>query len=179
MKPIKEMKQPELAAYVQSSLRQHGINSVLTGGALVSLYASGKYVSLDIDLILALLKELSQVKDIMRTMGFTKPGRHYQHPDTQFLIEFPKGPLSFGGDGDIDTVAIETVVGLLNALSPTDCVKDRLSHYYFWEDQQGLLQARLVAANHEIDLEAIENWSRSIDKGEAFDRIRESLQQLD
>ena len=39
MKPIAEMSQLELAAFVQEHLRQHGIDTVLTGGSAVMLYS--------------------------------------------------------------------------------------------------------------------------------------------
>ncbi|GEM_PF-3002824 len=51
MKPIGQMTQLELAAFVQEHLRQRGIDSVLTGGAAVILYSRNRYVSRDIDLI--------------------------------------------------------------------------------------------------------------------------------
>ncbi len=36
MKPISKMSRAELAAYIQSHLREKGIESVLTGGSAVS-----------------------------------------------------------------------------------------------------------------------------------------------
>jgi len=51
MKSIKEMTQGELAALVQSNLREKGIDVVLSGGASVSIYSSNRYVSLDLDLV--------------------------------------------------------------------------------------------------------------------------------
>ena len=51
MKPIKEMTNAELAAFVESHLRERGIEVVLSGGACVSIYSNGKYVSSDLDLI--------------------------------------------------------------------------------------------------------------------------------
>lgn len=47
MKSIRDMSQAELGAYVQSHLRNRGIDVVLSGGALVALYTSGKYISGD------------------------------------------------------------------------------------------------------------------------------------
>lgn len=51
MKQIKNMSQSELAAYIQDSLAQEGIEVVLSGGSAVSFYSSNKYVSKDLDLI--------------------------------------------------------------------------------------------------------------------------------
>jgi hypothetical protein len=43
----------------------------------------------------------------------------------------------------------------LKVLSPTDCVKDRLCAFYFWNDLQGLEQAVLVAKSQQVDLKEI------------------------
>lgn len=51
MKPIKDMSQAELAAYVQNQLSARGIEVVLSGGTVVGLYSHGKYVTKDIDLV--------------------------------------------------------------------------------------------------------------------------------
>jgi len=51
MKSIKKMTNAELAAFIQSHLRNKGIDVVLSGGACVSIYSSNRYVSMDLDLI--------------------------------------------------------------------------------------------------------------------------------
>ena len=51
MKPIKNMTQAEVAAYVQSHLQEKGITVILSGGATVSVYTLNKYVSADVDLV--------------------------------------------------------------------------------------------------------------------------------
>ena len=51
MKPINAMTQGELAAYVQTRLREKGIQLVLSGGATVSIYSGNRYISRDLDLV--------------------------------------------------------------------------------------------------------------------------------
>jgi hypothetical protein len=51
MKPIDKMSQIEVGAFVQSYLREKGIDVVLSGGAAVSFYTKNKYVSKDLDFI--------------------------------------------------------------------------------------------------------------------------------
>lgn len=53
---------------------------------------------------------------------------------------------------------IETVQGILRLLSPTDCVKDRLAGYYYFNDRQCLEQALLVAKEHSINIAALKKW---------------------
>jgi hypothetical protein len=51
MKPVEAMTQGELGAFVQSHLREKGIIVVLSGGASVSIYSNGRYVSRDLDMV--------------------------------------------------------------------------------------------------------------------------------
>jgi len=64
----------------------------------------------------------------------------------------------------------------LQIISPTDCVKDRLAHYYHWGDRQCLQQAILVAAKHDIDLKEIQEWSKSEGKFDEFEKIKKDLE---
>ena len=156
MKPIQEMNQAELAAFVQEHLRAREIEVVLSGGAVVGIYSDGKYVSKDIDLVNAQFVERHRIESAMQEIGFIPVGRHFEHPNSDQIIEFPTGPLSLGSDKvtQINEIMMET--GILRTLSPTDCVKDRLSHYFHWGDQQCLVQAKLVAANHLIDFNDVQ-----------------------
>ena len=96
MKPIKDMTQLELAAFVQSYLAANGIDVVLSGGAVVVFYTSGKYVSLDIDLVNRYYSKYSVISGLMEELGFQVMGRHFEHPASDFYVEFPPGPLSIG-----------------------------------------------------------------------------------
>jgi hypothetical protein len=71
---------------------------------------------------------------------------------------------------------MEFATGTLRLLSCTDCVKDRLAHYYHWKDRQCLDQAVMVAAVSAVDLEEIERWSRHEGMEEEFQQIRAMLQ---
>jgi len=60
-------------------------------------------------------------------------------------------------------------------ISATDCVKDRLCAYYFWNDQQGLAQAVLVTRNQKVDLKEVMRWSKGEGKEQEFEIFREKL----
>jgi hypothetical protein len=51
VKPVGRMSLAELAAYVCSHLRKHGIRVVLSGGACVSIYTQNRYQSYDLDFV--------------------------------------------------------------------------------------------------------------------------------
>jgi len=82
MKKIKNMRQVELAAYIQDSLQVEGIQVVLSGGSAVSFYSSNKYVSKDLDLINTGIARRSKIKSVMENLGFTEKGRYFIHPET-------------------------------------------------------------------------------------------------
>jgi hypothetical protein len=175
MKSIKEMTQGELAAFIQSHLREKGIDVVLSGGAAVSIYSRSKYVSWDLDLINPYSAKRRMLRQAMQELGFHEEGRHFEHPDTQFFVEFPPGPLAVGVEPvrQIDEIKFST--GMLRIISPTDCVKDRLAAYYHWDDLQCLEQAVLVAQANKIDLAEIQRWSAGEGKLEEFIHIRDKL----
>lgn len=161
MKPINKMTAVELAAFIQSFLWQAGIRVVLSGGSAVSFYSENKYLSKDIDLVDPGIASRKQISLAMQREGFTKNGRYFSHPDTEILVEFPAGPLSVGNKlvASVQEFPLET--GILRILSATDCVKDRLSAYYYWGDLQGLEQAVMVAKHQAVDLPDVEHWSQA------------------
>jgi hypothetical protein len=73
----------------------------------------------------------------------------------------------------VDEIATET--GSFKLLSPTDCVKDRLSWYFHANDLECLRQAVLVASTHDIDMANVETWSKREGKYADFVKIRDTL----
>ena len=174
MKPIANMTGEELAAFVQEHLRPKQIDMVLSGGACVSIYSSNRYVSMDLDLInhRSVSPRRSVLREAMREMGFREEGRHFRHPDSEFFVEFPGGPLAVGEEPVKRVDERRTATGILRLISPTDCVKDRLTWYYHDGDRQCLEQAILVAEENDIDLAEVERWSQVEGKKDEFERIR-------
>jgi len=175
LKPINLMSLGELAAYIDTHLRENGINVVLSGGAAVSVYSDHKYVSKDIDFIGRFDIDHKKVEKVMIDIGFTKKGRYYYHPQTTYFAEFISGPATVGQDPIGDTVEIRLSTGIIRILSPTDSVKDRLASYYHFKDRQGLEQAVLIAASNQIDLDDIEAWSIREGKKKEFSEFRDRL----
>jgi len=175
VKSVRAMSQAELAAYVHSRLREEGIDVVLTGGAAVSIHSSNRYVSHDVDFVATGLASRAQIKRAMERLGFQEVGRHYEHPDSKWFVEFPGGPPSVGMEPITHIEEMRFTTGTLRLLSATDCVKDRLSAYYHWHDRQSLQQACLVAADHAIDLVEVKRWSEVEGKRDEFAKIEHEL----
>jgi len=175
VKKIKDMSQAELAAFIQDALQADGIPVVLSGGSAVSFYSSNKYVSKDLDLINAGFARRSRIKSVMENLDFSEKGRYFIHPDTTFFIEFPDGPLSVGEEPVKEISEFELATGTLRVLSPTDCVKDRLCAFYFWNDLQGMEQAVLVTKSQQVDLKEIKRWSKVEEKEKEFKAFTDKL----
>jgi len=163
----------ELAALVCSSLDRHGVRVVLSGGSVVSIYSDNAYMSYDLDFIHTGLAR--RVDGAMTELGFHKHGRHWTHPASQFLVEFPPGPVQIGDAAITEFAERTTRMGVLRLLAPTECVMDRLAGFYQWNDLQCLEQALEVARRQPIDLARIEQWSR---KERAVERFREFKERL-
>ena len=175
MKQIKNMSQVELAAYIEDILQQARITVVLSGGSAVSFYSSDKYVSKDLDLININFARRSKIKSVMERIGFDEQGRYFVNAETQFLVEFPDGPLSVGEEPVKEVSEFKLATGTLRIVSATDCVKDRLCAFYFWKDQQGLGQAILVVQSQNVDLKEVERWSKVEGKESEYEIFKNKL----
>lgn len=164
-----------LALYVSTHLRQRGIDTVLTGGACVTIYTQNKYLSYDLDFVASEYVDSRKLAQALADIGFVKQGRNYGHPDTPFFVDILAPPLAVGNDPVHEIKEIRSGRLVLKLLSPTDCVKDRLAAFYHWNDLPSLEQALLVARNQKFDLAEVERWSRAEGMEEKFLEFREGL----
>ena len=166
----------ELAALVCSTLEAQGISVALSGGAVVSIYSDGEYVSYDLDFIpLGLARK---VDSAMLSLGFEKRQRHWIHPQSRYWVEFPPGPVAIGEETIRTFAERETRMGVLRLLAPTECVMDRLAWYIHDADTQCLEQALQVATLHPVDLKRIERWACG-ERPRGEERFREFEQRLE
>jgi len=149
----------ELWKYVATHLKKKGIDTVLVGGSVVSIYSDGIYKSGDLDFVLVSMFQKG-VREAMEEIGFVQKGsRHYIHSDCKHLfIEFPSGFLEIGDDSDIVPDEVQSDEVKIKILSPTDCVKDRLASYIYFHARECLDQAVLVAKKHPVNFESIKKW---------------------
>ena len=168
MKSVKEMSLTELGGYICEHLAKQGIDVVLSGGSVVEIYSSGKYVSCDMDFINRYNEQRKKIVRAMALIGFTEERKYFLHPESKYFIEFPPGPVGVGDELVKMISEISTPLGRLKIISPTDSVKDRLAAYYHWNDLQSLEQAVLVAADNSIDLDDIRKWSEKEGMGDKY-----------
>ena len=165
----------EVAMIVCKALSDEGINAVLSGGAVVSIYSDNRYESLDLDFIA--YGGAREIDRVMKKLGFTKnPSRYYEHPESDFFVEFPSPPLAIGKRPINTFEEIKSDQGIIRLLKPTHCVMDRLAAFYHWNDRQAFEQALLVARSHEIDMAEVEAWSEEEGMQKKFIQFRDSLE---
>ena len=61
-------------------------------------------------------------------------------------------------------------------LRPTDCIKDRGAGYYYWGDEQNLLQALEVARQHPVDWASLKKWHGGEGQSEEFEKFRQGVE---
>jgi hypothetical protein len=170
MKISKKTTREQLAAIVVAKLAEHKISAVLVGGSVVSIYTDNKYPSKDLDFISAADHE--DITTAMAELNFRPKGREFFHPNTEFTIEFPPGPLAIGNDEPVRPEKTLTIEGVkIRLFSPTQSVMDRLAWYYSTNDRQCLDQAVMVAKAQNINLDKVREWSkreRSLEKYDDF-----------
>ena len=80
----------EIAAVVSEALETAGLDAVLSGGAVVTIYSENQYESFDLDFVT--IERRERIAAVMTPLGFTaERGRHFVHPRTRYLVEFPSG----------------------------------------------------------------------------------------
>ena len=139
------------------------MSGILTGGSAAALYAPQAYMSHDADFILETDDALSDVAVALRPIGFRRDGksRIFFHPNSEFTVDFPKGPLAVAGDYIRETATLKRGHERLRILRRIDCVRDRLAHFYFWDDYTALNAAVGVAAQSpdEVDIDRLRAWT--------------------
>lgn len=115
------------------------------------------------DFILDRDDSLEDVQAALELIGFRRDGRSriFYHPKTEFTVDFPKGPLSVAGDYISRTNVLSRGGVQLRILTRVDCVRDRLSHFYFWNDYSALNAAVAVAAKLDArEIESLREWTQ-------------------
>lgn len=176
MKFSKKMTLEQFAIAVAAELKKHDIDVILTGGAVVAIYSSGKYVSKDADFLSA--TDHKTITQVMHTLGFKNVGKDFYHDDTDFSVEFPGSQLVIGSSPMKPEGKIDRKGFTLRLLSPTQCVMDRLAAFYHWRDRQSLDQALLVAQNHPVKIKKIQDWSITEGEQAKFDEFLNKLKQV-
>jgi len=165
----------EVAAIVSRALEDAKITATLSGGAAVTIYSDNAYQSADLDFVSSERNKV--IEKVINRVGFRQSGssRMFEHPESDWYVEFPPGPLGFG-DTYVDAQELpklDTVYGQIRIITPTLCIIDRLAAYWYHMDRQTWDQAIEVAKRQEIDWEYVYSWAKSERQSKSdIDRLR-------
>lgn len=162
---------------VCTALHRTGATVVLTGGSAATFYAPERYQSRDADFIMMSIEDAADSRSALHELGFTESGGIYHHPQSPYTLEFPSGPLAIGSSLITNYETFRRDDELLNVLSRTDVIRDRLAAFYHWGDRSSLRTALDVAIGASIDLKTIEQWSEAEGALEKFREFAERLRE--
>jgi hypothetical protein len=165
----------EMAALVSQTLERAGIQATLSGGGAVSMYTENEYESYDLDFVTS--ERNTVIAKVIEPLGFRHRAgtREFRHPDSDYYVEFPAGPLSFGETivPNAAAATLQTVFGPIRIVTPTQSVMDRLAAYVAWKDNQAFDQAVMIAHRHPLDWSALREWAgRERVDPHVIDRLR-------
>ena len=123
---------------------------------------------------------MKELENALHPLGFSTDadGRHFFHPDVEYLIEFPSAPLMVGHQHVTEVEAIATRYGPISVLSPTDSVKDRPAAFFHWSDRQSLEQAQMITRLHPVNLDNIRQWAaQEVQDSTKLETMRSALEQ--
>jgi len=167
-----------LAARISSKLREHGMETVLCGGSCVAIYSAGKYVTRDFDFVLTAGYPDRKVAEALAEIGYRPDPRvsgAFSNPDEEMLVDIRPAPPALGREPIGEPAVLAAGRLKLTLLSPTDCVKDRLTHYFYYHDQQTLEQAIMVALARCVSMREVGRWSRAEGEGAKFQKYRREV----
>lgn len=97
---LSELTIGELAAFIAEHLRSKGVETVLVGGACISIYSANEYSSFDLDFIITGSSTRKTVRDALNEINFTEENRYFVNPHTPFFVDVAVG---YGGVFVIET----------------------------------------------------------------------------
>ena len=172
---IRDTTLEELAVLISQALSARNIVATLSGGSAVSIYANNEYESADLDFVTS--SPHSALANAIKPLGFRPTGntRLFEHPNTEWLVEFPPGPLAFGLTSvqHEDVPVLATRYGPLRIITPTLSVLDRLAAYYYFKDNPSWDQAVMVAKHQKVNWADVYAWAENENQSRAdVDRLK-------
>lgn len=86
----------DLAGFISEELRKKGIDTVLVGGACVTIYSKNRYQSHDLDYVT--YEDMRKVKRALQELRFIEKYKYFQHPNCPWFIEFVSPPVAVGNE---------------------------------------------------------------------------------
>ena len=165
----------DLAGFLSDQLKKRGIDTILVGGACVTIYSENRYQSYDLDYIT--YNEMKKVKKALTELGFLEEQKYFRHKDCPWFVEFVSPPVAVGNEPVYKFNHVKTPLGTITMLLPIDSVKDRLASFYHWDDREALEQAASICLEQVVDLKEVEEWSLRENQGTKFQIFKKRFEE--
>ena len=160
-----ELGLPEVAAIVSAQLAERHIAVSIVGGSAVTLHAPDIYTSVDIDLAVLTGIDRKAIESALRSLGYQRTGRVFQHPKSRFTIDIVADTPYIADRPITEFAEINTEFGPVRTLLLEDALADRVAAFLFWSDSQSLDVAERVVRARTNAL----HWDRLTSTLEALD----------
>lgn len=141
---------------------------MLVGGSAATFHAPDAYQSMDLDFVARFAanneREAAVVK-VLAGLGYELSGNTFVHKHgNPFTVEFPRGPAAIGDEILRSFDTLKEGNRILVVVTPTDCIRDRLAHFFYWNDNSALSAAIGVAQaqRSRVHFEVIRKWAVKI-----------------
>jgi len=107
----------------------------------------------------------SRLIEVLGDLGYELLSNTFVHKaGNPFTVEFPKGPASIGDEVLKEFDTLRDGKRVLVIVTPTDCIRDRLAHYFYWNDRSALAAAIGVAKAQKahVDFRLIRTWATQL-----------------
>ena len=98
---------------------------------------------------------------------------------SRFTVEFPRGPLMIRNGLVVDVLTLHEDDSILQIISPTDAVCDRLNKYAAWDDFSALRAAVGIARAADVNLAAVRAFLEREGRGVFAPRYAEAWRIFD
>jgi hypothetical protein len=132
-------------------LHKHGIEPTIVGGFAVEIYSRSEYTTVDIDLVL-IRRDLAD--ECLRSLGFSKLGRHWFHDPLGVSVEIPGDILNLSDRNKVLKMNLPDG-GFVYVIGIEDIILDRLRACVHWKSSSDCeWGARLLLTHRtKLDLE--------------------------
>lgn len=165
-----------MAAAITAHLKARGYEPVLVGESCAALYTGSSIKPRMMEFVVPGY-EVRDMGEAMAEIGFeSREMRTFSREGCPFEVMFNAPPILIGDEVADRLRTVAAAQGEIKMLTPTDCVKSRLSAFYRWRDTEALSEAVKVARRQKIDMDDIRRWS---DREWCADRFEDFLNAIE
>lgn len=149
----------KMVSLIVKHFAARGVRVILVGRACAAIYTGSKAKLFTIEFMVNDFV-VDDVLAAMDELGFeSKDERTFTSESSPYEIVLNPPPITVGDDVIEKINSVKLNGGMIDLLTPTDCVRHRLAFFYKWGDAEAMDDAVRVAKKQAVDMELIGRWS--------------------